>query len=618
MRKALFILVVGIITSTNLLAQHNIRIHVSITGADSNSVGLPDKPFRNIQTAINYAQNGDSIFISSGTYYENLYIRDKKLFVTGTNNQNTLIDGSANGLPVIRLEGTPNQNSNRCTIKNLTLQNGRIITGEYGSILDIKVCNVPTIENCIIKGGREGTASVYIYYCDSAQLRNVEVFNNNTKIRAFSSKVFIDNSKIHHNSDPANISGFQIWRGVATINNSVFFKNQSGIEFLDNRRSCALEASEGAQILVYNSTILNNNGPSNTGRGIHVQTDAKAFVRNSIIWGQDSSSLSLFELKDSIDVDYCIVQNGRNGVKSFGPGTVVWGQNNINANPLIIDTLLFELSNQSAAIGAASLAFNSNKDLYGNNRPNPIGSNPDMGAVENHRAVPVDSSCAYAFVNGPNDQSLERGLSTSFNVSSIGTYNYQWQSNAASLGWINITNNTIYNGSNTSMLNINNTSYSNEAQLFRVIASKTNCADTSKIVKLTISTLAKDSLKLINTSDSLNKLYNLYVNKHDTIYIKTNLSQDTLVIGLRSGIDENTAFYNLIKIYPNPTASEINIKPTKATYILSKLYNNQGQLMLESSSDTIVVSSLAPGIYTLILFDRGGKTISSSKINIIK
>ena len=616
MNKIYLTIALLIFAYTNSIAQHNTKIHVSTSGVDSGSIGLLTNPFRNIQTAVNYSQNGDSILIASGTYLENIYVKDKKISLIGTSTNSTILDGSANGFPVIRLEGTPNQNSNRCSIKNLTLQNGKILSGEYGSILDIKVCNVPIVENCIIKNGKGGTASIYIYYCDSAHLKNVEVFNNNTKVRAFSSKVFIDNCKIRNNTVSDNISGFQIWRGVASINNSIFYKNRSGVEFLDNRRACVLEASEGARININNSTILQNLGPGSTSRGIHVQTDAKAFVRNSIIWGHDSSSLSLYEIKDSIDIDYSIVQNGLNGIKKFGPGSVIWGNHNLNLNPLIFDTINFELSNQSAAIGAANLFYSKNKDYNNNQRPNPVGSNPDIGALENYRGSPVDSSCAYAFVQEPSDLSVNRGNNASFTSNSIGIYNYQWQSNAASLGWMNIPNNYLYSGVNTRTININKSSYSNEAQLFRLVASKSNCADTSKVVRLTISNLINDSLNLIRTNDSLSKLFSLYVNKHDTIYINSKITTDTLVIGMRTGITENSIDVNSIKVFPNPTSSELYINPEKPTFIHAKLFNNLGQLIAETTLGKLDVLNTPSGIYLLGLFDGSGKQISTSKIYI--
>ena len=364
-------------------------IYVDKNSTVSATNGLINSPFKNIQTAIDYAIDGDTVIVAQGTYYENLYVKDKKIYISGNTVSNTIIDGGANGLPVVRLEGNGNLKSNRCIIKNFTMQNGKILTGEFGSIIDVKGCNTTTIENCVVKNGIDGTASIYLYYCDSAKLTNVDVFNNNTKVRAFSSTVWISRTKIHHNRDMDNISGFQIWRGSAEINNSLIYKNTSGIEHNDNRRSCALEASEGAKISVLNSTVAFNKGPNGKSRGVHVQSNAKSFIRNSIIWGQDSSSLSLYSLQDSINVDYSIIQNGINGVKKFGPGVLDYGTHNISTNPRFVDTINYYISDQSVAIGAAILSYSNSQDLMMNPRPNPAGSNPDIGAYESNLAQPI-------------------------------------------------------------------------------------------------------------------------------------------------------------------------------------------------------------------------------------
>jgi hypothetical protein len=370
-------------------ATRQTKIYVDKNSTVSSTNGLINSPFKNIQAALDYAIDGDTVLVAQGTYYENLYVKDKKIYISGNTAFNTIIDGGANGLPVVRLEGNGNLKSNRCTVKNFTLQNGKILTGEYGSIIDIKGCNTPTIENCVVKNGIDGTASIYLYYCDSAKIINVDVFNNNTKVRAFSSTVWISRTKIHHNSDVFNISGFQIWRGTAEFNNSLIYKNTSGIEFNDNRRSSALEAVEGAKISVLNSTVAFNKGPNGKSRGVHVQSNAKSFIRNSIIWGQDSSSLSLYNTQDSINVDYSIIQNGINGIKKFGSGVVNYGIHNKSINPRFLDTINYYISDQSVAIGAASPTYSNSEDLMMNSRPNPAGSNPDIGAYESNLAQPV-------------------------------------------------------------------------------------------------------------------------------------------------------------------------------------------------------------------------------------
>ena len=55
---------------------HNTKIYVDVTGNDTGSEGLISAPFRRIQTALNYAINGDTILVRPGTYVENLSFFD--------------------------------------------------------------------------------------------------------------------------------------------------------------------------------------------------------------------------------------------------------------------------------------------------------------------------------------------------------------------------------------------------------------------------------------------------------------------------------------------------------------------------------------------------------------
>ena len=65
------------------------------------------------------------------------------------------------------------------------------------------------------------------------------------------------------------------------------------------------------------------------------------------------------------------------------------GPGNLSGNPLFIDAENgnFRLSPYSPAIGAGTLTGAPSTDIEGNPRPNPEGSNPDMGAYEKPRAA---------------------------------------------------------------------------------------------------------------------------------------------------------------------------------------------------------------------------------------
>jgi hypothetical protein len=126
-----------------------------------------------------------------------------------------------------------------------------------------------------------------------------------------------------------------------------------------------------------NNTIVNNTA-SEYGGGMIVRNSAALVLMNSIIWNNQSPiGAGIYIEQGSVQANYCDIQGG-------------WtGTGNIDADPLFVDDS-FQLSDKSPCIGTgiASLDFGSvtccchTTDLAGNLRPNPAGSNPDIGAYE--------------------------------------------------------------------------------------------------------------------------------------------------------------------------------------------------------------------------------------------
>lgn len=84
--------------------------------------------FQTIQEAINVANEGDTIFVKSGTYYEHVVV-NKTVFLLGENKETTLIDGNAIGTVV-------SVTTYNVVISRFTIQN----SGEYPSS-NIRIVN---------------------------------------------------------------------------------------------------------------------------------------------------------------------------------------------------------------------------------------------------------------------------------------------------------------------------------------------------------------------------------------------------------------------------------------------------------------------------------------------
>ena len=77
---------------------------------------LVPNEYATIQLAIDAATNGDTVYVSNGTYVENINYNNKDLYLLGENKEATIIDGNQNGSVV-----TMNGNS---VIDGFTIQNG--------------------------------------------------------------------------------------------------------------------------------------------------------------------------------------------------------------------------------------------------------------------------------------------------------------------------------------------------------------------------------------------------------------------------------------------------------------------------------------------------------------
>jgi hypothetical protein len=67
-------------------------IYVAKNGTDRNDGLTPESPKRNIEIALEIANSGDTISVSSGTYQTNMNI-NKNITLIGDNQDNTIIDG---------------------------------------------------------------------------------------------------------------------------------------------------------------------------------------------------------------------------------------------------------------------------------------------------------------------------------------------------------------------------------------------------------------------------------------------------------------------------------------------------------------------------------------------
>jgi len=313
---------------------------VTTTGSDASGNGTEANPFASIQTAINSSSDGDTVLVQSGTYIENINYNGKNivvgsLYLTTQDTSyisSTIIDGNQAGSVVTMSSNEPVTSE----INGFTIQNGlnafgggfRMENGK-GTLKNLNITN---------NGDDWGTA----IYTDS--------------------ELICEKVSIHANS------GFM--SAILVGNGSTSLKNVSIV----NNNSSAIYTQNSAIVEIFNSTIANNIG--NVNSNFQGNSSSSVSIINSIILDDYDKSTN-----SSLSFSYSTIEGGYSGT------------GNIDADPLFVDAANgnYLLSDYSPCIGAGlDTSIVPTNDIDGNARPNPAGSNPDIGAYENARAMPAE------------------------------------------------------------------------------------------------------------------------------------------------------------------------------------------------------------------------------------
>ena len=326
----------------------------------SNNIKVPSQ-YTTIQLAIDAAFTGDTILVSPGTYKENINFKGKdivvgSLFLTtgnGDHIKQTVIDGNQKG-SVVTFDHSETLKSK---LIGFTITNGINSTG--GGIYCKS--SSPTLTNLIVAGNKCGSGD-YGYgggvYCDASSpvLENILIYDN-TIIGGFWSRYG---------------AGISLWnQSNATIRHSTIVKNTIDL-YRDNAKGSGLFCYNSSP-QVENSIIAYNIN----GQGISNIEGGSPSFKNCCFW------------QNIPDNFYgCSNELGKNVAVNIRGDSCDLAKNIIK-NPEFesIDEENFKIKTYSHCTATGALC-STDFDLFGNQRPLPSGSMPDMGAYESPQGFP--------------------------------------------------------------------------------------------------------------------------------------------------------------------------------------------------------------------------------------
>ena len=385
--------------------------------------------FLTIQSAIEEAIDGDTVLVQPGTYVENISNNSKNIVIgsllltTGDISyiNQTIIDGNQDGR-VVSL-------SNNAVLTGFSITNGFVSYPSMGA--GISCGGSTTVKDVIISGNTTNHRGGGIAASGSTTIKNAIISGNTANSYGggihcnYGDSLTIENVTISGNTAGSDGGGIYSWRGnnSLTIKNSIISGNTaSGFSSNGGGISCNQSSPTITNTIIsgntgYNgggisidasSPILNNvtisgNTASNSGGGI--ACSGSPTIINNIV-NDNTGNYGIYVWSGNPSISYSNFSNNENG-NFYNAGDYVGLNVTVNANgdscdayyniqedPLYVDinNNNYRLQNWSQLIGAGTTTSAPTTDIEGNPRPNPAGSNPDMGAFENKWGTPQNAT----------------------------------------------------------------------------------------------------------------------------------------------------------------------------------------------------------------------------------
>ncbi len=360
------ILIVGIVVACIVVAGVGAYFLIKVRGEQDSSlpsVALEASPtimvptgYPTIQEAINAANPGDTIFVSSGTYYEQLVV-DKAISLIGENRNTTVIDTNESAT-VVRI------NADNVTISNLTIQNSGYFTereipiieifGSHNRIENNLFCYAADVDSRImyVREGADHNVIAYNVFLEetrvpwSSHMIGIWIGSSHNQFvgNAISTDVTLAISGSYNtilNNTMDNSQEVVIWgfggAGNCIIGNDINISRAwigIGLTWFHscivaNNRITAGENPYAIAVLldhVDNTSLLNNEITTENGKAILLAGSSNNILNgNTVLAGLQG--IFLFHHSDNNEINNNHVEGERSIVAHDSAGNKIWGNN---------------------------------------------------------------------------------------------------------------------------------------------------------------------------------------------------------------------------------------------------------------------------------------------------
>jgi len=261
------------------------------------SDGTAERPYQEIEEALDVAEDGDTIYIFGGLYQENLVINKKIKMIGGVDEKETVIDCRFDDRYLIEVV------ADEVTIEDITVSdNDDSMSSPIGALICLKSDNNRIISNLI------RYTSSYGIYISSQSKDNIVSGNiiNDTKIGI---NVFSSSTNDILNNQIFNCSQYGIYQKSSQENNRIYGNIISNCNF-----GICIDSSD-------NINITNNDISGSEFYSVYLIASNDILIQNNQFYDSDGDGIYLFS--SETEVLNNMFENNRRGIIVAGNYNII-------------------------------------------------------------------------------------------------------------------------------------------------------------------------------------------------------------------------------------------------------------------------------------------------------